>query len=252
MAIKLIENLEKQNKLKILIKGINYTIANAIRRSVWEIPTIAIDTVEIAKNDSALFDEMIAHRLGLVVLQQDSSLIPREECKCKGKGCSKCVIKFKLEGKGPGIVRASQFKGSSIKAVYPETPIVWLEKDQEIAINIEATAGYGKNHVKYSPGIISYTAYPKIETKGTFDLQEAVKSCPKKALKIQDKKLILDEIKCDACGACTSKFKNNIKIELSKKDFIFDIESFGGFSPKEIFLGAIESLNKNLTELGKK
>ncbi len=44
-------------------------LANALRRSVDEIPVLAINEVDIYKNDSALYDEIIAHRLGLIVLK---------------------------------------------------------------------------------------------------------------------------------------------------------------------------------------
>ena len=37
------------NKLSFVIKGINYSYANAIRRSANEVPVLAIDEVEISK-----------------------------------------------------------------------------------------------------------------------------------------------------------------------------------------------------------
>ena len=52
---------------KLIIRSeISESLANAIRRSVSEVSTLAISEVEIFKNDSALYDEMLAHRVGLV------------------------------------------------------------------------------------------------------------------------------------------------------------------------------------------
>ena len=47
---------------------------NAVRRSVTEIPVLAIDEVEIFKNDSALYDEVLAHRIGLIPLKTEKSM----------------------------------------------------------------------------------------------------------------------------------------------------------------------------------
>ncbi len=69
---------EEDHKMKIIKKSddklvfcteISENLANALRRSVNSIPIMAIDSVEIAKNDSPLYDEALSHRIGLVPIK---------------------------------------------------------------------------------------------------------------------------------------------------------------------------------------
>ena len=85
---------ETKDRITFSIDGINSTFANAIRRSTFEIDVLAIDLVEFYKNDSALYDEMMALRLGLLPLKAPKTCIRREDCSCKGKGCLKCTASF--------------------------------------------------------------------------------------------------------------------------------------------------------------
>ena len=60
-------------------------IANSLRRiMISEVPTITIDLVELRENTSALHDEFIAHRLGLIPLisEQVDNFATSEECAC--------------------------------------------------------------------------------------------------------------------------------------------------------------------------
>ena len=85
---------------------------NTIRRFMMEeVPVMAIEDVEFKKNSSVLYDEIIAHRLGLLPLSTDfkSYTLP-EKCSCKGEGCARCQLKLTLKGKGPGTVYASDIK----------------------------------------------------------------------------------------------------------------------------------------------
>jgi len=60
---------KKIYKLKLLIKDITPNFLNVLRRAILEeVKTLAIEDVYIIENNSAIWDEMLAHRLGLVVL----------------------------------------------------------------------------------------------------------------------------------------------------------------------------------------
>jgi len=89
-----IDVLESQpSKIRLRLKGVDRAYANAIRRiAISQVPTMAIDDVVILENSSVMFDELVAHRLGLIPLKTDLGRynLP-EDCDCKSElGCSKC------------------------------------------------------------------------------------------------------------------------------------------------------------------
>jgi DNA-directed RNA polymerase I and III subunit RPAC1 len=66
---------ETPEELVVDITGINAAMANAIRRIlIAEVPTMAIERVDLYQNTSVLPDEMLAHRLGLIPIKADSRL----------------------------------------------------------------------------------------------------------------------------------------------------------------------------------
>ncbi|KAI0232737.1 RNA polymerase II subunit 3 [Massospora cicadina] len=57
----------RPNEINLMIDNVDLSVANALRRAaIAEVPTLAIDLVEIESNTSVLIDEYLAHRLGLV------------------------------------------------------------------------------------------------------------------------------------------------------------------------------------------
>lgn len=240
-------------KLQFVLKGIDNSFANALRRSANEIPVLAVDTVEISKNDSALSDEMLAHRIGLLPLEYDKTFTLPEECSCKGKGCAKCTASLTLKAAG-GVVKAEELKSKTVKAIYPEMPLVLLQKEQELELVAEARLGKGKDHAKYSPGLIWFKEYPIIEIpKGCEGCEECVKACPRGVFETGGKISVKNLLNCDLCEACVDECKKHgkekpLSVKGSKEDFIFEIESWGQLRPKDIFIEACEVLDSNIKE----
>src|SRR3989339_1802678 len=179
MEIRVLSNEKEEGKLSFIAKDITPAFANTLRRIIAdEVPTMAIEDVEFQKNNSILYDEMIAHRLGLIPLKTDlkSYNLP-SECKCEGKGCNRCQLKLVLKAtKGSGTVYASELKSKdpAVKPVYGDMPIVKLLKGQTLELEATAVLGTGKSHIKWSPGHVWYKYKPIVEITGDVKNPEAI------------------------------------------------------------------------------
>ncbi|NQV08944.1 DNA-directed RNA polymerase subunit D [Candidatus Woesearchaeota archaeon] len=250
MQITLLDKNKEKTFASFLIKDSTPAYVNSLRRTIInQVPTMAIEDVDFKKNNSILYDEIIAHRLGLVVLSTDikSYNIP-SECNCKGKGCMKCTLKMTLKAKGPGYVYASEIKSKDpkIKPVYPKTIIAKLLKDQEIELEATAMLGEGRDHIKWSPALVFYTYNPAITVNNkSKKFDEFKNKYPPQVFDSSgkiDKKLITGNL-IDACeGVCDDV----VNIEYDDKSFIFNIESWGQLTYKEIVTKSIDILNKEL------
>lgn len=224
----------QKNPQKFIIRiPANESFANAIRRSVSEIPILAIDEVEIFKNDSALYDEVLAHRLGLIPLKTEKSMN------------SKTKIEFKLSKVGPCTVYASDLNGSA-DVVYPKIPITLLGKDKKLELVATATLGKGIEHAKYLPGLCFYRHL--VDVKVTSPEIEKI---------IQNSKGYVKQKKgniwrCDLTDLEIESIQKINKDAVTDSDeLLLIIESFGQLDAKDIYLKAISALEENLAELEK-
>jgi DNA-directed RNA polymerase subunit D len=240
--------IQKTKEKLIFSYEIEENLANAIRRSVTEIPILAIDEVEISKNDSVLYDEIIAHRLGLIPLKTEKGMNLKEDCSCKGKGCAKCSVELKLSVSKPGIVYASDLKGKA-EVVNEKTPIGILREDQELELVAYAKVGKGTEHAKFSPGLFYYRNLAEVEVKNCDACKKCVEVCPLGLIKVEKKAEVEEIYKCDLCEACVEackkEGKNAITIKPSK-EVVFFIESWGQIDAKDILTQAVDALNENL------
>jgi len=259
MKIEFLNKDKTTGKSAFLLKEATPAFANLLRRAMMEsVPTMAIDTVEFKENSSVLYDEIVAHRLGLVPLSTDlKGYNLQAQCKCKGEGCARCTLKLILKAKGPCTVYASDIKSKDpqVKPVFGDMPIVKLLKGQELEFEATAALGQGKQHVKWSPGLVWYKYEPSITVNNDSPkLAECKSKYPPQIFdkngKI-DKKLITTAL-VDACdGVCPDV----VKIEYNPNNFLFTIESWGQLESKEIAQAAadmiLESLNEFEEKLGK-
>ncbi len=237
--IQKMEVIDKKNNQLTFSIEIDESLANSIRRYVNQIPIPAIDTVEISKNDSPLYDETLAHRLGLIPLK-------RERKSQKGE------LNLKLSAKKEGIVYSEELKGEA-EVVYGKIPITFLEKGEELELTAITKMGKGVEHNKFSPGIIFYRDLSEITLDKSLS-EKIKKTFPKNEIKEKGEKIIVKDNKrkslYDFCEGLCEKEGKKIEVKPSG-ELVITIESFGQMSSENIFKESIECLKKDLNEISK-
>ena len=145
MKIEKIKEEKKKNKLVLLFKECDEVFANTIRRLILEeVPTLAVEDLEIKDNSSALYDEMLGLRLGLPPLKTDLKTYEfKEKCKCNNEVGARCELKIKLKVGRKGYVYAEDANSTDPKCIFvhPKMPIVKLLAKLKVDITMSAVLG---------------------------------------------------------------------------------------------------------------
>lgn len=206
------------------LNGVEAPLANALRRIlIAEIPTMAIEKVEMWQNTSIIPDENLAHRMGLIPIQVDPRLF---EFRGKDEAASENnSLRFKLHvkctKKNPGTPasfnntleeeerlynnasvyskdlewvplggQAEKFKNCLPKPIHDDILIAKLRPGQEIEMELVVEKGIGKTHAKWSPVCTAfYRNLPDIIIKTPIlneDAKELKALCPVGVFDIED------------------------------------------------------------------
>ena len=199
VEVKVLE--EGGNTVSLQLEGIDRSYANAVRRfCISEVPAMAIDDVVILENSSVLYDEILAHRLGMIPIRTDLSRynLP-EECDCGNPlGCQKCRVLFVLDAKGRDKVSTVASgdlvsEDREVRPVSESIPLVKLAVGQSVKLEAYARLGRGKEHAKWQPCTVAILTDGKKE--GAFNLTvESTGALPAreivlKAIELLEKKL---------------------------------------------------------------
>ncbi len=227
------ETIQKTSEKLVIRMPANESLANAIRRSVAEVPTLAIDEVEIFKNDSAIYDEMLAHRLGLLPLKTP-------------KGASaKTKVELKLSKTGPCTVYAEDLKGSA-EVVEQKIPITLLGNGHKLEFVATARLGRGIEHAKYLSALCYYRHLKEVSAAPEVDaIIQRSRGLMKPEKKGAKWHCDLNDAEADAIARID---KEGIK---DADELLFIVESFGQMDTKDIFLKALDVLEENLDEFEK-
>ncbi|MBI4019994.1 MAG: DNA-directed RNA polymerase subunit D [Candidatus Aenigmarchaeota archaeon] len=230
---------KKANLIQFSVEGATPAFVNALRRiMISEVPAMAIEWVDISRNSSALFDEVLAHRLGLIPLEFDPEKFNfTEECKCKGKGCPSCEASFALEKEGPCMVYSGDMKPSnrSVNPTDPRFQIVQLLKGQSLKLEATARLGIGRTHIKWQAAIAAYAYQPDAPEE-----KDGVMVCAKHVPSAAGRKTVVEPDKCEVC-----------KIQSNPTRFLFRVESVSGLEPEYIVSKAAQILAQKAEDFKK-
>ncbi len=145
MKLAVLENTPKAFKFRLDKVSVNF--ANAIRRiATNSVPSFAIDTVTFYENSSAIFDEYIAHRIGLVPILTPNGYDEKDE------------VLFTLEAEGPCTVYSKSLESNdkSVKAANDNIPIIKLAQGQKLRLDGKAVMNAASRSAKFQPGLVTY------------------------------------------------------------------------------------------------
>ena len=271
MKIKVLE--AKDDAMKLLLEETEPAYTNALRRVlIADVPKMAIEDVEfhlgpIRGDDgkeyesvSPLFDEMIAHRLGLVPIPTDLGLYNRrEDCpSCHGEGCPSCTIIYSVNKRGPGLVTSADLEPIGDTKLRPRDaniPIVKLGDGQAMLIYATAVLGNGKEHAKWqSTHGVGYRYYPilKAGNKALDALDPEVPYCEShmQSTSTEEEEVLDLHPDCATCKKFMDLYKvDSVKAGNDPSRIVLQFETDGSMSTKAVLVAALDILSKRFSEL---
>ncbi|KAJ3815903.1 DNA-directed RNA polymerase II, subunit 3 [Lentinula lateritia] len=260
----------QRDRVNFVLENVDLAFANSLRRVMMaDLPTIAIDLVEIEANTTVLPDEFIAHRLGMVPLVStncDGAMRYTRDCNCL-ENCAYCSIVLSLnvqcndsvamhitsdqleiqphpnegtEEAGEERVRRSENFGTPVGKNDPDADpilICKIRKGQELKLRCIAKKGIAKEHAKWSPcSAVAFEYDPHNKLRHTsywFETDEKAE-WPLGENAREEEPPREDE-----------PFDFNAK----PNKFYFDVETDGSLGAQEVVMKGIAELQKKLASL---
>jgi DNA-directed RNA polymerase II subunit RPB3 len=230
-------------------------------------------------NTSVLHEEFLGHRLCLIPIRSDKTLVSRDLCKCEGH-CAFCAATFSLDETCVGA--AMDITTAHLKPSDPEiAPVVEggadggegrhilicrLRQGQQLKFTAIARAGIGKLHAKWNPVCVAtyqfdplvQLNYSVLESLPPEKRAEFARVCPTEVFRYDDKtkQVSIPEenmSKCMFCNECVDKaavLEAKDLVTVSQKEegtrFVFKVETTGALSPEAVVATAFKVLREKI------
>ncbi|KAH8811660.1 DNA-directed RNA polymerase [Xylogone sp. PMI_703] len=234
------------------LQNVDLAFANSLRRVMHaEIPTMAIDLVEIEANTSVLPDEFLSHRLGLIPLSSKNvdDVVYSRDCDCD-QYCELCSVTLTLHARCTGDeimkvyardlvvdpMRPNEWVGNPV-ITDPDrlgTLICKLRKGQELRLKCIAKKGIAKEHAKWSAAAaiaFEYDPWNKLNHTDLWYEQDANKEWPKSKYAEWEEPPQSDE---------------PFDYDAVPERFYFEVEGVGSIEPDAIIQQGIKVLQQKL------
>ena len=261
-------------KASFIVNGTSPYFVNALRRTlISDVPKMAIEDVEFHlgpirdasgkefESIFPIFDEMVAHRIGLLPIPTDLDVLTfKDKCKCGGEGCPSCRIMYKLNKMGPCTVYSGDLEPLDDQKLAIKDdliPIIKLTDGQAPLIYATAYLGTSNMHAKWQAcTAVGYRYFPVVDIseKKCDGCGKCVEKCPRKVLKMDKKKAVVDNIKaCILCESCEEACHvGAVKTHGDDTKFLVTFETDGAVPAIRALNYALKKLEDEFTEFREK
>ena len=283
---------ETSDHLECVVSGVGVAYVNGLRRSILsDIPTLAIDLVEILSNDSPISDERIAHRLGLVPLwsaDHVDKMLYSCQCDCPRAFCPHCGIRCSLDITNMSLDENLTVHDSDLKFLlkdedtvntvrplcvhdpehFDPIPITCLAPGQRLNLRCTIRKGNGKLHAKFAPAsacfhrpCVTLEVADNLFNSTNLSFLDGV--CPRNLFTVDttaETVVITPDAgtTCIQCGECekiradgTENGDNIIRIRQHDDEFCLFIDAIGQIPVRELLISGLQHLEDTIEYIRK-
>ena len=276
--MKVITRIMDDYYAQIEFKEVNYSFVNSVRRALISmVPCLAVHEVDFHMGSlgtyvdeetgdeneyesiSAMFNEIIAHRIGMLPIPTDDKTIEAFG-DAVNDDSKQPDIMYSLHKQGPCTVYSGDFEpvNGDNSLIIPESkvPIVKLTEGQAILVYAKAKMGTAKKHAKWqctvAPRFYQAPTLTVVSGKGSKTVIDTVGK--DKFTKKGKNHIIKDPVVAHEALKTLEKLwnddeaKNAMEVTTNKQHFIFEFETNGAMKAKLALEQALKALNEHCDE----